>query len=65
MAKSNTFKPGKHLLQIPVQTNLTDSVLRALDRAIIYNRGPEFAEIAKEGFRKLNRIVKIKKPTPA
>ena len=43
MAKSNSFKAGRHFLQIPGPTNLPERVLRAMDRAIIDHRGPEFA----------------------
>jgi alanine-glyoxylate transaminase/serine-glyoxylate transaminase/serine-pyruvate transaminase len=41
-------RPGRHFLQIPGPTNVPDRVLRAIDRATIDHRGPEFAELGKE-----------------
>lgn len=62
MAKSNSFKAGRHFLQIPGPTNLPDRVLRAMDRAIIDHRGPEFAEIAKRVLDKVKQVFKTKNP---
>ena len=62
MVKSNSFKAGRHFLQIPGPTNLPDRVLRAMDRAIIDHRGPEFAEIAKRVLDRLKQIFKTKNP---
>ena len=62
MAKSNSFKAGRHFLQIPGPTNLPDRVLRAMDRAIIDHRGPEFAEIAKRVLDRVKQIFKTKNP---
>ena len=62
MAKSNSFKAGRHFLQIPGPTNLPDRVLRAMDRAIIDHRGPEFAEIAKRVLDRVKLIFKTKNP---
>lgn len=39
---------GRHFLQIPGPTNVPDRVLRAMDRAVIDHRGPEFAELGRE-----------------
>ena len=39
---------GRPFLQIPGPTNVPDRVLRAMDRAVIYHRGPEFAALTKE-----------------
>jgi len=38
---------GRHFLQIPGPTNVPDRVLRAIDRATIDHRGPEFAVMGK------------------
>ena len=62
MAKSNSFKAGRHFLQIPGPTNLPDRVLRAMDRAIIDHRGPEFSEIAKRVLDRVKQIFKTKNP---
>ena len=53
MAKSNSFKAGRHFLQIPGPTNIPDRVLRAMDRAIIDHRGPEFGELGKRVLDKI------------
>src|SRR5438093_627929 len=36
---------GRPFLQIPGPTNIPDRVLRAMDRAVIDHRGPEFAAV--------------------
>src|SRR5207245_10771130 len=38
---------GRPFLQIPGPTNIPDRVLRAMDRAIIDHRGPEFAALVR------------------
>jgi alanine-glyoxylate transaminase/serine-glyoxylate transaminase/serine-pyruvate transaminase len=48
-----TVKRGRHFLQIPGPSNVPDRVLRAMDRATIDHRGPEFAALGK---RLLTRI---------
>jgi alanine-glyoxylate transaminase / serine-glyoxylate transaminase / serine-pyruvate transaminase len=62
MPKSNSFKAGRHFLQIPGPTNLPDRVLRAMDRAVIDHRGPEFAEISKRVLEKLKSVFKTSSP---
>lgn len=62
MPKSNSFKAGRHFLQIPGPTNLPDRVLRAMDRAVIDHRGPEFAEISKGVLEKLKSVFKTSSP---
>ena len=39
---------GRHFLQIPGPTNVPDRVLRAMDRAVIDHRGPEFSKLGAE-----------------
>ena len=39
---------GRHFLQIPGPTNVPDRILRAMHRAVIDHRGPEFSKMAKE-----------------
>lgn len=56
MAKSNVFRSGRHFLQIPGPTNVPERVLRAIDRATIDHRGPEFAEMARGIFNRLKPV---------
>jgi len=46
MAQSNEFRSGRHFLHIPGPSNVPDRVLRAIDRAVIDHRGPDFADMA-------------------
>ena len=62
MAKSNSFKSGRHFLQIPGPTNIPDRVLRAIDRAIIDHRGPEFGELGKRVLDKIKLVFKTSQP---
>ena len=62
MTKSNSFKAGKHFLQIPGPTNIPDRVLRAMSYPTIDHRGPDFAEIAKRVLDRIKRIFKITQP---
>src|ERR1700749_4830965 len=39
---------GRHFLQIPGPTNVPDRVLRAMNRAVMDHRGPEFAILGRE-----------------
>ena len=41
------FKSGRHFLQIPGPSNVPDRILRAIDRATIDHRGPEFARLGR------------------
>ena len=62
MAKSNSFKSGRHFLQIPGPTNIPDRVLRAMYRAIIDHRGPEFGELGKRVLDKIKLVFKTSQP---
>ena len=62
MPISNSFKPGKHFLQIPGPTNVPDRVLRAMDYPVIDHRGPDFAEIAKRVLDRIKLIFKTDEP---
>ena len=62
MAKSNSYKAGRHFLQIPGPTNMPDRVLRAMDRAIIDHRGPEFGELGKRVLDKIKLVFKTSQP---
>lgn len=56
------MKPGRHFLQIPGPTNVPDRVLRAIDRATIDHRGPEFAKLGKEVLAGLRRVFRTAQP---
>lgn len=53
---------GRHFLQIPGPTNVPDRVLRAMDRAVIDHRGPEFAQLGKEVLDGLRSIFQTSGP---
>jgi alanine-glyoxylate transaminase/serine-glyoxylate transaminase/serine-pyruvate transaminase len=62
VSKSNSFKAGKHFLQIPGPTNIPDRVLRAMSYPTIDHRGPDFAEIAKRVLDRIKIIFKTTQP---
>jgi alanine-glyoxylate transaminase/serine-glyoxylate transaminase/serine-pyruvate transaminase len=43
-----THRSGRHFLQIPGPTNVPERVQRAMDRAVIDHRGPEFVALTRE-----------------
>ncbi|MDB6169376.1 MAG: serine--glyoxylate aminotransferase [Verrucomicrobia bacterium] len=45
---SVSFRAGRHFLQIPGPSNVPDRILRAMNRATIDHRGPEFARLGAE-----------------
>jgi alanine-glyoxylate transaminase / serine-glyoxylate transaminase / serine-pyruvate transaminase len=52
------FRSGRHFLQLPGPTNVPDRVLRAMNRATIDHRGPEFGAMGLrilEGLKQLFR----------
>ena len=57
-----TRRAGRHFLNIPGPTNVPDRVLRALDRAVIDHRGPEFAELTLGLFDATRKVFKTKGP---
>ena len=54
---------GRHFLQIPGPTNVPDRVLRAIDRATIDHRGPEFAVLGKAVLAGLKKRLQDHRPT--
>ena len=62
MPKSNTYKAGRHFLQVPGPTNLPDRVLRAMDRPAMDHRGPQFAELSKSILERIKLIFKSTDP---
>lgn len=55
-----SVRRGRHFLQIPGPTNVPDRVLRAMGRANIDHRGPEFAELGLRALAGLKPIFKTK-----
>jgi len=45
---AETYRSGRHFLQIPGPTNVPDRILRAMDYPTIDHRGPTFAKLAGE-----------------
>ena len=62
MPNSNVFRSGRHFLQIPGPSNVPDRVLRAIDRATIDHRGPEFADMARSIFDRLKPVFGTENP---
>jgi alanine-glyoxylate transaminase/serine-glyoxylate transaminase/serine-pyruvate transaminase len=57
------MKPtGRHFLQVPGPTNVPDRVLRAMDRATIDHRGPEFQQLGRDVLAGLKQIFKTRGP---
>ncbi|MDE3103203.1 MAG: aminotransferase class V-fold PLP-dependent enzyme [Chloroflexota bacterium] len=56
--------PGRPFLQIPGPTNVPDRVLRAMDRAVIDHRSPEFAALVKGLLPDLARIFQTEHGRP-
>jgi alanine-glyoxylate transaminase/serine-glyoxylate transaminase/serine-pyruvate transaminase len=55
-------RAGRHFLNIPGPTNVPDRVLRAIDRAVIDHRGPEFGRLALGLFAATGEVFKTKGP---
>src|SRR5271155_5579324 len=53
---------GRHFLQIPGPTNVPDRVLRAMDRATIDHRGPEFARLGQAGLEGCRAVFRTSGP---
>ena len=57
-----TVHSGRHFLQIPGPTNVPDRVLRAIDRATMDHRGPEFGPMTLEILEGLKTVFQTKQP---
>ncbi|RPI46975.1 MAG: aminotransferase class V-fold PLP-dependent enzyme [Betaproteobacteria bacterium] len=53
---------GRHFLQIPGPTNVPERVLRAIDRATIDHRGPEFGVLGREVLAGMQAVFKTSGP---
>ncbi|MBO6774375.1 MAG: aminotransferase class V-fold PLP-dependent enzyme [Marinibacterium sp.] len=54
------MRSGRHFLQIPGPTNTPDRILRAMHRAVMDHRGPEFAELGQSVLRDLKSVFQTK-----
>jgi alanine-glyoxylate transaminase / serine-glyoxylate transaminase / serine-pyruvate transaminase len=57
-----SYPSGRHFLQIPGPTNVPERILRAIDRATIDHRGPEFAKLGHEVLAGLKSVFKTVHP---
>ena len=57
-----THASGRHFLQIPGPTNVPERVLRAIDRATIDHRGPEFQRLGLDVLAGLKAVFKTQGP---
>ena len=62
MSKSNTYKAGRHFLQVPGSTNIPDRVLRAIDAPAMDHRGPKFQDLSKKILERIKLIFKSTDP---
>ena len=62
MTKSNTYKAGRHFLQVPGSTNIPDRILRAMDYPAIDHRGPKFQDLSKRILERIKLIFKSTDP---
>ena len=54
------MRSGRHFLQIPGPTNTPDRILRAMHRAVIDHRGPEFSDLGHAVLQGLKSVFKTK-----
>ena len=57
-----SFRSGRHFLQIPGPSNVPDRVLRAIDRATMDHRGPEFGAFTLSILERLKTVFKTEGP---
>jgi alanine-glyoxylate transaminase / serine-glyoxylate transaminase / serine-pyruvate transaminase len=62
MSKSNSYKAGRHFLQVPGSTNIPDRVLRAIDAPAMDHRGPKFQDLSKRILERIKIIFKSTDP---
>jgi alanine-glyoxylate transaminase/serine-glyoxylate transaminase/serine-pyruvate transaminase len=62
MSKNSPNTSGRHFLQIPGPTNVPDRILRAIDRATIDHRGPDFGALGREVLDGLKTVFKTEAP---
>lgn len=58
----NSYKAGRHFLQIPGPSNVPDRILHAIGQPTIDHRGPQFSELSQEVLLGARRIFKTAGP---
>jgi len=61
-ANAMTVVRGRQFLHTPGPTNMPDRILRAMDRAALDHRGPEFTALAQECFAGLKWLFRTERP---
>ena len=56
------YSAGRHFLQIPGPTNVPERVLRAIDRATIDHRGPDFGALGREVLSGMQAVFRTRSP---
>ena len=59
---SSNVRAGRHFLQIPGPSNVPDSILRAMSKAVVDHRGPEFPELTLSILEQLKPIFNTQSP---
>ncbi len=57
-----SHRAGRHFLQIPGPTNVPERILRAIDRATIDHRGPDFGALGREVLAGMQAVFKTRAP---
>ncbi|MEK7820688.1 MAG: serine--glyoxylate aminotransferase, partial [Pseudomonadota bacterium] len=57
-----TRRAGRHFLNIPGPTNVPERVLRAIDRAVMDHRGPDFGKLGLRVLEDVKKVFKTKGP---
>jgi alanine-glyoxylate transaminase/serine-glyoxylate transaminase/serine-pyruvate transaminase len=60
MASNQPRVPGRHFLQIPGPAPVPDRILRAMDKAVLDHRGPEFQQLGLRVLSGIKTIFKTK-----
>src|SRR5688572_12892749 len=60
--ESMPYSAGRHFLQIPGPTNVPERVLRAIDRATIDHRGPDFGLLGREVLSGMQAVFQTRSP---
>ena len=62
MTNSNTYKAGRHFLQVPGPTNIPDRVLQAMAFPAMDHRGSDFQNLSNSILKKVKLIFKSEDP---
>ena len=57
-----SIRSGRHFLQVPGPSNVPERILRAIDRATMDHRGPEFSDLTLELLDGLKKVFKTEGP---